>query len=681
LSVFECQSNRKPKAAGWRDLEYWMIDGEEADSWVCYGIPLESNWLVVDVDLRKPEAHDSFARLSAFVDFSETFRCKTARGGWHYWFKNPTNQPIRKNLNEYAGIDFLSDGCYVIGPSSIANTGTYAYEDGELTETREAPSALLGILQKVELQKIDSEPISGVQSSLESSRYKQWLDAQPGSILGQNSNDYTYNMAAYGFDFGLSEQEVFEAMFDWNETCSPPWPLEKLKVRIANAGRYAQNKKGKAAIQFEVFTAEPVSSFPDALPAKYTDTKYDDAFYEALHPGVEMIYRGSKAECNSTNMRIALLSDRYKGLFAYDIFRGKIILCRVPPWRGNIMDQSLEMRNTDWVELRVDLAIQGRFEAPDYLVEDGVTAMALARSIHPICDWLSELKWDGVPRFHKLFGSDKYKINVIKTFLLASIYRIFEPGYKFDHMLVLAGAQGIGKSYLVQTLGGEFTTTMQHMPTDRKGLQELEGSWWIELPELSAVKKADINQIKAFITSTKDSYIPMYGKNGRQDFPRICIPVWTLNPTEVGFITDDVNRRFLIIEVKERVDIEYVKSNRDQIFAEAMELYKQGVKPHDIVATLAVQAEEIAQANKQDDSDPWEEPIANWLANKENDRVKSNEVLKGALEFYLDKDLSVANKMRVTTCLKRLGWVKLKTMGSNVWVKNDEEMDEPEFEV
>jgi len=173
----------------------------------------------------------------------------------------------------------------------------------------------------------------------------------------------------------------------------------------------------------------------------------------------------------------------------------------------------------------------------------------------------------------------------------------------------------------------------------------------------------------------------MYGKNGRQDFPRICIPVWTLNPTEVGFITDDVNRRFLIIEVKERVDIEYVKSNRDQIFAEAMELYKQGVKPHDIVATLAVQAEEIAQANKQDDSDPWEEPIANWLANKENDRVKSNEVLKGALEFYLDKDLSVANKMRVTTCLKRLGWVKLKTMGSNVWVKNDEEMDEPEFEV
>lgn len=691
LSVFECQSNRKPKEAGWRDLEYWMIDGEEADSWKCYGIPIESEWLVIDVDLRKPEAHDSFARLSAFVDFSDTFRCKTARGGWHYWFKNPTNQPIRKNVHcqskdcknkdHYHGIDFLSDGCYVVGPSSVADTGTYTYIDGELTETREASTALLELLTKVE-HTASREVISGVQTSLEFTRYKQWIDAQPPAISGENGNDYTYNILAYGFDFGLDKEDIFAACLNWNDNCSPPWSVDELRALIANAGKYAQNAKGKAAIQFEAFTAaEPSGNFPDSLPAKYIDTKYGDEFYETLHPGVGLTTRGDKIEATSTNLRLILLSERYKGLFSYNKFRTRIALNRVPPWRGDNTNESLEMKETDWCELRVDMAIQARLEVPSYLLEDSVTAIALARSFHPICDWLSSLKWDGGSRFHKLFGGNSYQLNVAKVFLLASIYRIFQPGYKFDHMLVIAGAQGIGKSYLVQTLGGEFTTTMQHMPTDRKGLQELNGAWWIELPELSAVKRADINQIKAFITSTKDTYIPMYGRGGPQDFPRICVPVWTLNPTEVGFITDDVNRRFLIIEQKNRIDIDYIKENRDQIFAEAMELYRKGVQPHHIVETLKDQAEEIAQANKQEDYDPWGEVIENWIASTKASKIYNKIIFTEVLGYYRAADWDKKAQVRIGKIFKKLGLVRKKANGETFYVKNDEESIDSEFEV
>lgn len=680
LSVFECQSNRKPKEAGWRDLEYWMIDGGEADSWKCYGIPVESEWLVIDVDLRKPEAHDSFARLSAFVDFSDTFRCKTARGGWHYWFKNPTNQPIRKNLNDYKGIDFLSDGCYVIGPGSVADTGDYAYESGELIDTTVASDQLLQLLQKQTSSTIVVTTV--VENTIEKTRYKQWLDAQEQAVAGENGNDYTYNMLAYGFDFGLSQSEILEAASEWNEKNSPPWDTDELALIISNAGKYAQNAKGKAAIQFEAFTAaESSGNFPDSLPAIYIDTKYGDKFYETLHPGVGLTTRGDKIEATSTNLRLILLSERYKGLFSYNKFKTRIVLNRIPPWRGDCTNESLEMGETDWCELRVDMAIQARLEVPSYLLEDSVTAIALARSFHPICDWLSDLKWDGEPRFHKLFGYSSYQLNVAKVFLLASIYRIFHPGYKFDHMLVIAGAQGIGKSYLVQTLGGEFTTTMQHMPTDRKGLQELNGAWWIELPELSAVKRADINQIKAFITSTKDTYIPMYGRGGPQDFPRICVPVWTLNPTEVGFITDDVNRRFLIIEQKNKIDIAYIKENRDQIFAEAMELYRKGIQPHHIVETLKDQAEEIAQANKQDDYDPWEEVIENWIMVAKPDKITNKAIFTDALGYYRTADWDKKAQMRIGKIFKKLGLIRKKSNGETSYVKNDEENIDNEFEV
>lgn len=669
LPVFECSSNRRPKAAGWNKLDYWEIDGEEADIWKCYGIALEANWLVIDVDLRKPEAHDSFKRLSEFVDFTSCFTCKTARGGFHYWFKNPTLQPIRKNLNEYKGIDFLSVGCYVIGPGSHAETGTYTYSLGSLESCPEAGDAMLSLLSRIQ-KRHEAGPTS-VQSTIEVSRFKQWLDAQPNAIEGENGNDYTFQMAACGVDFGLNPYEIMEVMAEWNTNNIPPWADDELRVIINNAYKYAQNAKGKAAIQFEAFTADDASEF--LTPPVPTLTETDEQIFEKLHPGCGMTYRGESILATATNIRLILLSERYKGLFSWDMMKKKIILDRIPEWRGNKTNISTIMDDMDWRELRIDLSIQSKLDVPNYLLEDGVYAMASARPFHPIRDWLNKLVWDGTPRFGMMFGHGHYERTLAEIFTLAAVYRIFQPGYEFHHMLVLSGSQGIGKSMFVRVMGGEYTTALRSMPTDRKGQQELEGAWWIEFPEMSAVKKVDINAVKAFITLKEDTYIPMYGRSGVQTFPRIFIPVWTLNPTELGFITDKENRRFLIIELKRDINIKYIEKHRDQIYAEAMHMYKSGITPHGLVKTIKNEAEAVAQVNRQEDSDPWEDLIDKWLKLGDKTQAKNSDVYEGALGMVRPETWDKRTQMRIATCLKRLGWCKCRNVMGNYFVKMNEQ--------
>lgn len=684
LPVFECTPNRTPKAAGWNDLEYWLIDGEEADTWSCYGIAIEANWLVIDVDLRKPEAHDSFRRLSEFIDFTNCFTCNTARGGYHYWFKNPTEQAVRKTLHEYKGIDFLSQGCYVIGPKSISNNGVYGYGNGELDNSPEVGMDLLRILERKQTERVESS-VSNVESSIERVRFGQWLNTQPYAVAGQNGNDYTFNMAAYGVDFGLSQAETLEVMRLWNEKCSPPWSEDELSVLIANAYKYGQNKKGKAAIQFGVFTS---SQDDPKLPAPLVPvlTETDEQIFDKLHPGVGMTYRGDHILPTATNIRLILLSERYKGLFTWDMLKKKIVLDRIPEWRGNKSNVSTTMDDMDWRELRIDLSIQARLDVPSYLLEDGVYAMANARPFHPIKDWLNTLKWDGVPRFGMMLGRGNYEKTLAQIFTLAAVYRIFHPGYKFDHMLVLSGGQGIGKSLFVRTMGGEYTTVLRSMPSDRKGQQELEGGWWIEFPEMSAVKKVDINLVKAFITMQEDTYIPMYGRSGVQTFPRMFVPVWTLNPTELGFIMDDQNRRFLIVELERDINIKYIEKYRDQIYAEAMEMYKSGVTPQELVATIKYEAEQTAQEHRQEDTDPWEDLIGSWLDGKENQQIRNRDVYEGALGMHRPEVWDKRTQMRIAVCLKRLGWRRERDVMSTYFVKMnkqtlDKTMNEWDIEV
>ncbi|HEY9059314.1 MULTISPECIES: virulence-associated E family protein [Oscillospiraceae] len=213
-----------------------------------------------------------------------------------------------------------------------------------------------------------------------------------------------------------------------------------------------------------------------------------------------------------------------------------------------------------------------------------VTKVSDDRSYHPIKDFLNGLpEWDGVPRADTLLieyfdaEDNEYVREVTRKTLCAAVARVFEPGIKFDYMLVLNGKQGIGKSTLFRKLGSPwFCDSLQLSDThDKTAAEKLQGYWILEVSEMAGMKKTDIETLKAFITRQEDVYRATFGKRA-VPHPRQCIFVGTTN-SDRGFLRDITgNRRFWPVKVQmgkkdpRDITLEEVR----QVWAEVMVRYR-----------------------------------------------------------------------------------------------------------
>lgn len=225
------------------------------------------------------------------------------------------------------------------------------------------------------------------------------------------------------------------------------------------------------------------------------------------------------------------------------------------------------------------------------------------RIYHPIRKYLNELpQWDGIKRVEELFikymqaeDSDYIRTVTRKTFV-AMVARAMRPGTKFDAVPVLDGAQGIGKSTIVKDLiGDDYYSDALSLTdmSDKTGAEKLQGFWCVEIGELAGMKKADIEKVKAFVTTTDDHYRPSYGKVV-ESHPRQCVIIATING-ENGYLRDITgNRRFWIIKLhqteKKRM-WKFDKYFKDQFWAEAKFYYEQGEELY-LTGDIAKTAEE-----------------------------------------------------------------------------------------
>jgi putative DNA primase/helicase len=218
------------------------------------------------------------------------------------------------------------------------------------------------------------------------------------------------------------------------------------------------------------------------------------------------------------------------------------------------------------------------------------TKVADDRRFHPVRDYLDTLpKWDNTPRLDTLFirylqaDDTDYVRAVTRKTLAAAVARIYHPGTKFDTVLVLDGIQGIGKSTMWKSLAGDdyFSDALSLTDMDDKsGAEKLQGFWIIEIGELAGMKKADIEKVKSFLSTSDDKYRPSYGKVV-ESHPRQCIVVATVNG-EQGYLRDITgNRRFWIVKCRKtcsQVNWKITSEERDQIWAEAKHYYESGEK-------------------------------------------------------------------------------------------------------
>ncbi|WP_202396918.1 VapE domain-containing protein [Teichococcus coralli] len=367
--------------------------------------------------------------------------------------------------------------------------------------------------------------------------------------------------------------------------------------------------------------------------------------------------REGEPRSNLANTMLALRSDpQLKELLAYDQMLRAEILAKPVPSSLCPAEDARPIQDADVSAIQEFLQRQGLERVSKDTVHQAVALRARERGFHPVQEYLNGLRWDGTERLatwlHTYLGAEKtdYTAGIGRMFLVAMVARVFEPGCKADYMMVLEGAQGAMKSTACGILGGQWFS--DNLPDIRGGKdvsQHLNGKWLIEVAEMSALDKAEAAALKAFITRPVERYRPSYGRKDVIE-PRQCVFIGTTN--KAAYLRDETGgRRFWPVKVGTALAVEALKRDRDQLFAEAVALYRKGAAwwPDRNFEAEHIRKEQEARY----EADAWEEAIREWLPGKRQTTVLA--LARGALAIETAK-IGTADQRRIVAILERLQW-------------------------
>ena len=283
-------------------------------------------------------------------------------------------------------------------------------------------------------------------------------------------------------------------------------------------------------------------------------------------------------------------------------------------------------------------------------IENAFKVVASKHSFHPIQEHLRGLHWDGVPRIREalrhFLGADESDYNeaCLRVFMLGAVKRIFEPGSKFEMMLVLTGGQGAGKSTFIRFLAikDEWFSDDLRKLDDEKIYQRLAGHWIMEMSEMVATANAkSIEDIKSFLSRSKDTYKFPYDRYAA-DHPRQCVFAGTTNKTDFLPMDRTGNRRFLPIQVHpERAEVHILQDEAasrayiDQLWAEIMVIYDSGKYSIHLSREMEKQLAHEQERFKQEDTLAGQ--IYDFMERYQGDKLCSKQIYKEALDHAFDE--------------------------------------------
>lgn len=336
----------------------------------------------------------------------------------------------------------------------------------------------------------------------------------------------------------------------------------------------------------------------------------------------------------------------FAGVLWYDEFLQRVLI----GWGG----EPRALRDAD--EDRIHLWMQrvaGIHKMPKAAVQQAINVVAHANRRNELTEWLDALRWDGRDRLASLmprgFSSSEnpYTAAVGRCWVVSMVARAYAPGCKVDTMPVFEGSQGTRKSTALQTLVGERWFTEIHDDIMSKDFFiTLQGNLLVEISEMHAFGRAEVERIKGVITCRNDRFRAPYGRIA-EDHPRQCVFGGTTN-------RDDWNRdetgarRFWPIKCLAEIDLVWIHANREQLFAEAVARYRRGESWWDVPAEDARREQDARRAH-----DTWQEPFAEYLIGRTF--VSTGDVLGRVVGLDLSKQ-TIADQRRAGTVLRSLGW-------------------------
>lgn len=653
------------------------------------------------------------------ADAVDTYRVDSSRGGFHLYFRNVhPDMRFHKNLftgsgdarkEVYPGIDFLSYGRQVAGPGTIHKNGKmYEVANGHPGTLADLPEGCYELFGRKERVPGEGGHEGEYDDSAENQgRYQEWLlkCARP-AVSGEQGTSLAISTAHKGRQLGLSEDTTLALMREYyNPVCVPPFSEKELAQKVYTAYNCATRPVGDDNVAHKFTPVEPATqpegrdilSWADCTEENYRVTQLRNWAYTDKDLRWDYKTRGKI----STGLRDTLVNAmnffRWKqtgegaanplwGLLKYNLFTMDVEFARKPFWREYHTDlwDSIEDTLSYKQYLNDGASAFGqdfeRWCPPNKLLYEGVRQVSKASSYHPICDPIRNTVWDGIPRVESLLarylGADDtaYTRAVSSLLLMGMIHRIFwqpnpddptEKGCKFDYMVILEGLQGhykAGKSSLVNALGMGYGVELPTLESgNEKALQEaMRKAWVCEVPEMSHVRKNEIEWVKSFISRKVDTYRPPYGMVAL-NYPRHCVLIGTINPGEdLEYLADQTgNRRFL--PVKTGVfDVEALVQDRMQIYAEAYQMYLAGVPCYikDPAVIDMFRAEQDARTTQ----DPWTGYIDAWLRAERTAGRGANEYTREMLLSLAlgipAREVNQSNKTRLSVAMRQLGWTK-----------------------
>ena len=303
-----------------------------------------------------------------------------------------------------------------------------------------------------------------------------------------------------------------------------------------------------------------------------------------------------KPIANLANAYLGVCDDKnLKNLFAYDEMSRAILLLRqINRNDSHKIDKDSSENSTKKREYPSPITDVDIHLIQKYLQTCGLTRIsreaahqaieirASENAFHPIWSYLTDLKWDGNKRlggwlnaYLGVIHSD-YAAGIGAMFLIAMVARILDPGCKADYMLILEGPQGALKSTACAILAGQWFS--DNLPDISKSdpirlSTHLRGKWLIEIAEMSSFNAAESHTLKEFITQREERYMPKFARAEVTE-PRQCLFIGTTNQSV--YLKDETGGRRFWPVICGNIDIPALARDRDQLFAEAVMLFKNG---------------------------------------------------------------------------------------------------------
>jgi len=560
---------------------------------------------------------------------------------------------------EMTRIKWRGRKAYIVFDAGIANNPNVALGAAYIYEALRKLGAIVSIVRVPWMHPEDSDPVNG--------KFFSPTDQGPDDFIFRNG------------------KEAFQKLIDESVPADPAermrQEIETIKLRKERSPR-AIALLEELVVQACLHVGGPLVVDGTASAAKAADVGKKSVqtaaklFAGKLGSGAEKESWKDDFQCAENgsvkpiayNIELCLRNDKkLDKLIAYDEFLQCVIFRRTPPWTDEYFASRATKDGTPWCDednTRLSSYVttnHGIVDTRTEKIQAALGVVAADHKFHPVRQYLRSLKWDGVPRLdtyaqeylHADASLAEYYRLVVPMWFISAVARVEEPGCQLDYALVLEGEQGDGKTTSLRVLGGEwYSDASQDDLRDKEAVMKLFGSWIFVFDEGAILSKADARVLKDFLTKVDDDYIPKFS-NLKRRFERQCVFALTTNDHQ--YLSDPTgNRRFWPVLCGE-IDIEKIKADRDQLWAEAYARYKNGERRYptkDEEAKLIVPEQE-----KRRRPEVWEELFAEKLVGYNEVTLRQIFVdLLGRKETEIDQ----ADRIKASNTLTALGWRQAK---------------------